>query len=865
MDKLLLIDGHSILSRAFYGIPELSNSQGLHTNAVYGFLNIMFKVMDEENANHLAVAFDMHAPTFRHKLYAAYKGTRKPMPEELKEQVPLIQEVLKTMHIPILTMEGYEADDILGTIAKREQCEHCEVTIVSGDRDLLQLADKHIKIALPKTAKGVTTVYNYYPEDVKKEWTVTPTEFIDLKALMGDSSDNIPGVEGLGPKSAEWIIQKYHTIEAAHEAALREDPEFKVPRKPKAAKMLVEQWDSAEMSKTLATIHTEVPIAFTYEDARVSDMYNPESLALIKRLEFKSLTKRFDQVELPEDHTIDPGLVKEVTDPYIARIAFKDAEREGRASFIVNGTGGEASLYFALSHDRYYHFYGFDFRKELKKLSDEVDLYTLNLKEQLYEVEFAPSSKVWDLALAAYLVNPLKDTYSYEDLARDFLNLTLPSEKELSDPAKAAAYTVVVALEAAEPVRKKLDELQELSLYQTIEMPLVYTLYHMQKAGVLVDRQKLLDYGVELKEGIRELEARIYGECGESFNINSPKQLGEILFEKMQLPGGKKTKTGYSTAADVLEKLAEEHQAVRDILNYRTLSKLNSTYAEGLLNFISEDGRIHGEFNQMVTATGRISSTNPNLQNIPIRTELGRRFRKVFVPKPGCIFIDADYSQVELRILASLSGDENLIAAYQHASDIHAVTASQVFHVPLSEVTPQLRRNAKAVNFGIVYGISAFGLSEGLSISRKEAKEYIERYFETYPGVKQYLDNEVAFAREHGFVRTMFGRIRPVPDINSSNFMRRQFGERVAMNSPIQGTAADIMKKAMNEVDRALIEGGYKARIVIQVHDELLLEVPEKEADAVENLLVDTMQNAVELKVRLLADAKRGNDWDEAH
>ena len=903
-DKILLIDGHSIMSRAFYGIPELTNSQGLHTNAVYGFLNILLKVLDQEQADHLAVAFDVHEPTFRHKMFDAYKGTRKPMPPELHEQIPLMQEVLRSMHIPLLMKGGYEADDLLGTIAKRCQKEGVEVTIVSGDRDLLQLADEKIKICLPKTAKGVTTVYNYYPEDVMKEWGVTPLEFIDLKALMGDTSDNIPGVPGLGPKSAEWIITKYHTIEAAHEAALAGDPEFKVPRKPKAAQMLVDEWESAALSKTLATICIDAPIDFDYDDARVENMFNADSFEFVKRLELKSLLKRFDvsSLDLAAEQKLDLSGLKEVDDPYMARIAFRDAASEGQAGFAIAGE----DLYFALDGDRSYHFYGFDWQTELCALAGKegVRLYTMNLKQALYHCAFAPESHVYDLALAAYVLNPLKDSYSYEDLARDFMVLTLPSEKELRDDLKdrphcpnpvtdaanagdgtqvagfntdadggcadpvactMAAYSAIVALRSAKKIFVKLEELEERTLYEEIEMPLVYTLYDMQRAGILVDKQALVDYGVELRAGIETLQARIYAEAGEEFNINSPKQLGEILFGKLGMKGGKKTKSGYSTAADVLEKLAEDHEIVADILNYRTLSKLNSTYAEGLLNYIQADGRIHGEFNQMVTATGRISSTNPNLQNIPVRTELGRRFRTVFVPKPGCVFIDADYSQVELRILASLSGDAKLIAAYKDASDIHAVTASQVFHVPLEEVTPELRRNAKAVNFGIVYGISAFGLSEGLSISRSEAKEYIERYFAAYPDVKKYLDGEVAFAHEHGYVKTIFGRRRPVPDINASNFMRRSFSERVAMNSPIQGSAADIMKKAMNEVNRALRAGGYASRIVLQVHDELLIEAPVAEQDAVKALLIDKMQHAVDLAVELVADANVGMNWELAH
>lgn len=873
-DKLLLIDGHSILSRAFYGIPELNNSQGIHTNAVYGFLNILLKGLETEEADHLAVAFDLHHPTFRHALYPEYKGTRKPMPEELREQVPLMQELLRSMRIPILTMQGYEADDILGTIAKRMQAEGREVTIISGDRDLLQLADEHIKISIPKTVRGQTEVCHYFPAEVKAEWGVSPMEFIDWKALAGDSSDNIPGVAGFGDKTASWIIAHYHSIENAREHAL--DAEFRVPRKPKAGQMLLENWDIAALSKTLATIHTDVPIDFCYEDAAVRDMFNVDSRTLVRRLELKTLLKRFEESALPTEQGsvsgIEPELFKEVTDPYIARVVFRDAEKSGAAGFCLRSEEDTENpfekttvLYFVLEGKRCYRFHGFDFREQFSRLSETTTLYTLNLKDQLHILELPREAKLHDLALCAYLINPLKDSYSYEDLARDFLDETLPTEKELSDKTDAGKYTAAVALLSHEAVFRRLRELESLSLYEEIERPLLRTLYDMEKEGVRVDREALVRYGKELSDGIERLRTQIYAECGEEFNINSTQQLGRILFEKMGLPGGRKTKTGYSTAADVLEKLSEEYRVVDDILQYRTYTKLNSTYAQGLLGCISEDGRIHGQFNQTVTATGRISSTEPNLQNIPIRTEMGRRFRQVFVPKPGCIFLDADYSQVELRILASLSGDEKLIAAYRNADDIHAVTASQVFHVPLSEVTPQLRRNAKAVNFGIVYGISAFGLSEGLSISRQEAKEYIERYFETYPAVKRYLDGEVAYAREHGFVKTLFGRRRPVPDIHASNFLRRSFSERVAMNSPIQGTAADIMKKAMNAVNQALREEGLRARIVLQVHDELLLETPVEEAERVEALLVEKMQGAAVLRVQLAATAARGENWEEAH
>ncbi len=863
-EKLLLIDGHSILSRAFYGVPELSNSKGQHINGIFGFVNILLKMLEEEGADHLAVAFDLPKPTFRHQMFDGYKGTRKPMPSELLEQVPLVQTLLQCMHIPILTLEGYEADDILGTVAKRMQAAGHEVTIVSGDRDLLQLADAHIRIALPKTVKGQTETTRYTPAEVEAEWGVTPLEFIDLKALMGDSSDNIPGVPGMGPKTAQWIIQHYHSIENAYAHA--DDPDFKVPRKPKAAQMLKENWDNAVLSKTLATINTEAPLDFSFEDAAVTDLFNADARKLLGELELRSLLKRFEEsnVGAPEEAAgLDISVCRDCTDPYMARIVFKDAMNAGKAGFVLRQEG----LYFALSGERLYFMHDFDYVSELSVLFGKCTLYTMDLKRQLHLWLLPENAGIEDISLAAYLVNPLSGSYDYVALAQSYLSVTLPEEKkeDRDSERSAAVYTALVALLAGEAVLSRLQELEMETLYREIELPLIYTLYEMEETGVLVDREALLSYGVELREGIEVLQEKIYAACGEEFNINSPQQLGKILFEKLGLPGGKKTKTGYSTAADVLEKLSEEYAVVDDILQYRTLSKLNSTYAEGLLNFISTDGRIHGTFNQMVTATGRLSSTDPNLQNIPIRTELGRRFRRVFIPQDGCVFLDADYSQVELRILASLSGDEQLIAAYQHADDIHAVTASQVFHVPLSEVTPQLRRNAKAVNFGIVYGISAFGLSEDLSISRKEAKSYIDRYFETYPGVKAYLDGEVDYAREHGYVKTIFGRRRPIPEIHASNFMRRSFGERVAMNSPIQGAAADIMKKAMNEVRAALKAEGLKARIVLQVHDELLLEVPEAEADRVEKLLTEKMQQAVQLRVELVADAKRGRNWEEAH
>ena len=861
-NKLLLIDGHSILSRAFYGVPILSNNDGIPTNGVFGFLNIFFKEIELEGADHVAVSFDMPVPTFRHKMFSDYKGTRKSMPEELKLQVPILQELLTAMNVPILTLEGYEADDILGTVAKRMQEEGKEVTIVSGDRDLLQLSDEHIKISLPKTAKGETHIYNYYPKDVEAEWGVSPKEFIDLKALMGDSSDNIPGVPGMGEKTATWIIAKYHSIENALSHA--DDPEFKVPRKPKAAEDLKTHFKLAKLSKELATICIDAPIAFRFEDAKLENYANAKSLALVKKWEFRSLIPRFSSENTEESPAFQLKARKEVTDPYLFQIVVKDAVKQGELGLIL-AEEEEKVLYLALSDERLYRVPLNIAEEKLPELFKACKIYTLDSKKEMHLHEIFTEGEVYDLAIAAYLLNPLKESYFYDDLARDYLSLILPGKKELKNSREEGTYQALIALKAKDALFSKLKEEGQWELYEKIELPLARTLYSMEKAGIMVDKEELLSYGKVLKEKLSELQKEIYAMAGEEFNINSPQQLGVILFEKMGIPGGKKTKTGYSTAVDVLEKLSEDFPFVTKIMEYRTYAKLNSTYAEGLLAYIGEDSRIHGVFQQTVTATGRLSSTDPNLQNIPIRTEMGRHFRSVFIPKEGCVFLDADYSQIELRILAALSKDERLIEAYRMDRDIHKVTASQVFHVPLDEVTDELRRNAKAVNFGIVYGISAFGLSEGLSIGRADAKEYIERYFTTYPKVKEYLDSEIAFARENGYVKTVFGRRRPIPEIHASNFMRRSFSERVAMNSPIQGTAADMMKIAMNSVYEELKRKELRSGIVLQVHDELLLEVPKEELEEVRDILVSSMENALTLPVPFLVEAKTGNNWEEAH
>ena len=875
-NKLVLIDGHSILNRAFYGVPDLTNAEGLHTNAVYGFLNIMFKILEEENADHLAVAFDLSAPTFRHKMYDAYKGTRKPMPEELREQVPLMKEALQTMNIPILTMEGYEADDILGTVAKRCQAEGIEVSVVSGDRDLLQLADTHIKIRIPKTSKGSTQIYDYYPEDVKEQYQVTPTEFIDVKALMGDTSDNIPGVPGIGEKTAAKIIKEYHSIENAHDHI----EEIKPAR---AKNNLQEYYEQAIMSKDLATIKKDCDISYDFKDAKIGTLFTKEAYQLFKELELKSLFKYFDEEEKEEETlevvtTSDLGEVENI---------FSSIKKSGQAGLGVIGVSGnckgisltwkEGSVLALIGG-----FVTEDYLKEkiVELLKEGTELIVLDYKALLHFVEEVREyeSQIQDVGIQAYLLNPLQSAYDYEDIARDYLRQMLPSRKEIcgkkaieevfeaeeEKTVQMAAYLSYVPFHAYPLVLEKLKEQEMEELYLTIERPTVATLYDMEKYGITVEKDALKEYGDQLIGRIEELEQNIYEKAGKTFNINSPKQLGVILFEDLKMPFAKKTKTGYSTNADILEKLAPDYPIVSEILEYRQLTKLKSTYADGLAAFIQDDGKIHSIFHQKVTATGRLSSSDPNLQNIPIRMPLGRAIRKVFVPDPGYVFVSADYSQIELRVLAHMAGDEHLIDAYRHGEDIHRMTASQVFGVPFEEVTPLLRRSAKAVNFGIVYGISAFGLSQDLKISRKEASDYINKYFATYPGIKTYLDGNVAFAKKEGYVKTLYGRIRPIPELSSSNFMQRSFGERVAMNSSIQGTAADIIKIAMVRVSKRLQEENLESRLILQIHDELLIETKENERKEVRKILEEEMMGAAQLKVPLSIDIEEGKTWYEA-
>lgn len=868
-EKIVLIDGHSILNRAFYGVPDLTNADGLHTNAVYGFLNIMFKILDQEKPEYLTVAFDVHAPTFRHEMFEEYKGTRKPMAEELRQQVPVIKEVLQAMGVKIVEKAGLEADDILGTISRMSERRGLEVSVISGDRDLLQLATEHVKIRIPKTKKGQTEIEDYYAEDVLNAYQVTPTEFIDLKALMGDTSDNIPGLPGVGEKTATKIITEYHSIENAHEHASELKP-------PRASKAIIEHWDLAVLSKTLATIKLDAEIDYEFADAKLGNLYTDEAYVYFQKLQFKNLLGRFETSEL--SNKIEDAF-ETITNKEKAEQIFTDAAKAERVGIaLCKNTEDVLPLFADLAEFAgialccsdehvYYIKTGNDISSAWLK-EQTVQLVEKNecciffdVKNAMGELGSLPVSHCFDGTIAAYLLNPLKSDYTGEDVARERLNLLI--EDKLPDDSKAC-YEAYTGWKAAPILQEQLKENNMWKLFVDVEMPLVETLYDMEQCGVRVEADELKAYGEKLGVRIHELEQEIYEEADEIFNINSPKQLGVILFEKMGLQGGRKTKTGYSTAADVLEKLAPEYPIVAKILEYRQMAKLKSTYADGLAGFIQVDGRIHGKFHQTITATGRLSSAEPNLQNIPVRMELGRLIRKVFIPEDGFVFVDADYSQIELRILAHCSGDDMLINAYRQAQDIHRITASQVFHVPFDEVTDLQRRNAKAVNFGIVYGISSFGLSQDLSISRKEAAEYIEQYFLTYPGIKTFLDNTVASAREHGYVETLFGRRRPMPELKSSNYMQRSFGERVAMNAPIQGTAADIIKVAMIGVSRRLKEKQMKSRLVLQVHDELLIETYIPELEQVEEILKEEMERAADLKVPLLVDMHTGNNWYEA-
>lgn len=893
--KMVLIDGHSILNRAFYGVPDLTNSQGVHTNAVYGFLNIMFKILEEETPDYLTVAFDVHAPTFRHEIYKEYKGTRKPMPEELREQVPIMKEMLQAMNIRIVEKEGLEADDILGTLAKRAEKEGIEVALVSGDRDLLQIASDHIKIRIPKTKGGKTEIEDYYAKDVQEKYQVTPLQFIDLKALMGDTADNIPGVPKVGEKTATELMVQFGSLENIY-------VNVENISKKSIRESLINNKELADLSKVLATIKTNADLAFSFDEAGVGNFYTEEAYVLCKQLEFKNLLSRFEKDAMVSNSQTQ--YFKTLTELAEIENLFSQAEKAGRIGLSVMRDGKEdetcAGIALAVSEKEVYfipcqgfitssYLYGKLAKLhesklckldvcDIKQIYDILEPDALKISDGVDVLAVYKERKYFDILLAAYLLNPLKNDYDAQSIAGEYLDLMIPDKKQVfgkmtyrdalaekpQELQEYACFEAYVPFMASQVLYERLEEQGMLALLYEIEMPLTKVLYEMEKYGIMVRPDELKAYGEALTGRISELEKSICEQAGEKFNINSPKQLGEILFGKLGISGGKKTKTGYSTAADILEKLAPEYPIVADILEYRGLTKLKSTYADGLAVYIDEGNRIHSTFNQTITATGRISSTEPNLQNIPIRMELGRRIRKVFVPAEGYLFMDADYSQIELRVLAHMSDDQQLIEAYQMEQDIHRITASKVFHTPFEEVTDLQRRNAKAVNFGIVYGISSFGLSQDLSISRKEAAEYIEQYFATYPGIKDFLDRLVEDAKTKGYAKTMFGRRRPIPELSSTNFMQRSFGERVAMNSPIQGTAADIIKLAMIHVWARLKKEGLRSRLILQVHDELLIETYESEEEQVRQILSEEMQAAASLSVILEIDLHTGMTWYDA-
>lgn len=866
MQKIVLIDGNSIINRAFYGMPDLTNTDGEHTGAIVGFLNIMNRILDEETPDYLAVAFDVKAPTFRHKIYEAYKGTRKGMPDELRCQVPVLKELLLAMNITIVEKAGLEADDILGTLAKRAEKAGMEVSLVSGDRDLLQIATDIIKIRIPKTKFGKTEIFDYHTEDVLNEYKVPPLGIIELKALMGDSSDNIPGVPKIGEKTATDLLIQYGNIENLKEHI----PEI---TKKSVRETLEQNFDMAVLSKTLATIEINADVEVSFDDCKFENIYTKEAYPIFKRLEIKKALEKYNENGLADEmaDAASDRVIENIEDKKAFNTFIDEIKAVNLFSFDIDSDND-----FLSSDESGQLTFDFSEKKEMLTVVTENKKYMVNITS--VDGDNSESSKGCLNAFSDLLVETTGKTFITYDLKKQ---IKLLNRDELYDTEVAGkffdtliaayllnpnmqAYSIEEPYDKYEDYRNRLEEASMYSLFTDIEMPLTIVLAAMEKEGIVTLKDDLLQYGQSLLMDIERLEKEIKEDAGMEFNVNSPKQLGEILFDVMKIPGGKKTKTGYSTAADVLEKLAPDYPFVAKILEYRGLTKLKSTYVDGMDQFIKSDSRIHCKFNQTVTATGRISCSEPNLQNIPIRTEQGRLIRKCFVPKDGFVFVDADYSQIELRIMAHMSGDEKLIDAYKNAKDIHRITASEVFNVPFEEVSDIQRRNAKAVNFGIIYGISSFGLSQGLSISRKQAQEFIDNYFIKFPGVKLYLDNLVSDAKENGYITTLFGRRRQIPELKSSNFMQRQFGERVAMNAPIQGTAADIMKIAMINVYKRLRTENLKSKLIIQVHDELLIETAKDEKDMIYTILREEMENACNLSVKMEVDIHSGDSWYEA-
>ena len=899
MKKLVVIDGNSIVNRAFYGIMGsrmLQTADGTFTNAVYGFLAILFKLLDDVNPDYLAVAFDLKAPTARHKMYEGYKATRKGMPQELADQMPILKNVLKAMNITIIEKEGYEADDILGTLSVRGEKDGLDVILLTGDRDAFQLATDRVTIQIPRTKAGKTETENFDRNKVKEVYGVEPKQLIEVKGLQGDTSDNIPGVPGIGEKTALSIIQRYGSIDNLYKAVEENSDDLKGKQREK----IVENKELALLSRILGTINVESPIEQTIDDLEIKEWDKQQVLDIFKELRFNRFIDRFklNEIESTEiKSNKDNFKIEEANDSEIEkildnvkndRVFYFYLEYKDDSSSIINKNVKSISIYNKNENKVYY--YNVSDLNLLKNIFEDSNVLkcSYDLKDAfivLRENGINSQNLMFDVRVAGYLLNPTSNQYLLSELMRDYLNEDLSlyyskteekdeqinlfdsidisesNDNKINNEAASNSYAIGSLHSVLE---KKLKESNMLELFNNIEMPVMEVLADMQFNGMLVDKEELISFGTDLKKGLEELTGKIYELAGKEFNINSTKQLGEVLFEDLKLPVIKKTKSGYSTDVDTLEKLQGEHRIIEFILEYRQLMKLNSTYVDGMVSYInSMTHRIHSSFHQTVTATGRISSTDPNLQNIPTRIELGKKLRKVFKPQEGYVYLDADYSQIELRVLAHISNDEAMVEAFNNNEDIHTQAASRVFGVPIDEVTKELRSKAKAVNFGIVYGISDFGLAGQIHTSRKKAKEYIEQYLEKYNGIDTFMKNITEETKEKGYVETMFKRRRYVPELKSNNFMVRKFGERVAMNTPIQGTAADIMKIAMVSVFRKLKDGGFKSRIVLQVHDELLLEVEKNEVDDVKKILKESMENACKLNVPLVVDMSTGNDWYE--
>ena len=888
MSKLVLIDGNSILNRAFYGTMGtkiMMTEDGTYTNAIYGFLSIMFKIIEDINPEYMGIAFDLKAPTHRHKLYEGYKANRKGMPNELASQMPILKEILTAMNINIIEKEGYEADDILGTLAKWGQAQKLDVTILTGDRDSFQLIDKNIKVRIPHTVQGKTETEDYDIEKVLEKYGLMPEKLIEVKGLAGDTSDNIPGIPGVGEKTAINLIKEYNNIEEIYNNI----ENFKGKLKEK----IEQNKELAYISRTLGTIDINAPIEKDLDKMKLGKWDESKVTQIFTRLKFTRFLERFslesikeakNKLEIKGKEATEDELNKLFTDIMNSKKMYYYIVEKSKDDCGILNREIEGIIIYSESDDREYLI-----KKSirLKELFENKDILKIGYKQKrdyilLKELDINPTNLMFDIEIAGYLLNSNISKYTIEYLSEEYLQINIneylkddnrqeaeqltlfENVKEEKEDDKNYAYAYCIN-KLYYKLLEKLEETHTIELFNKIEMPLIEVLADMQYQGIKIDKQELLEFGNELKKRIDELTREIYELAEEEFNINSPKQLGEILFEKLKLPMAKKNKNGYSTSVDILEKLKYTHPIIEKLLEYRQIGKLNSTYVEGLIPYINKTtNKIHSNFHQTVTATGRISSTDPNLQNIPTRNELGKNLRRVFKPEQDNIFIDADYSQIELRILAHISNDKHMIEAFNHDEDIHTQVASKVFNVPIDEVTSSQRSRAKAVNFGIVYGITDFGLGEQIGITRKEAKQYIEQYLEKYSGIKEFMDNIVETTKEAGYVETLFHRRRYVPEIKSNNFMVRQFGNRVAMNTPIQGTAADIMKLAMINTYKKLKENNMKSKLILQIHDELLIETYPTEKEQVKSILKQEMENVISLKVPLKIDINEGTNLYEA-